>query len=158
MADALPFSHLRVAGSGSLNVCELFNLGRVNVICGRNNSGKSTLLAGIVNPTMRQCGVVFGEEHIDDLTRDLYQTGPWRKTDPPGNSKEWPILRGLVAEAVGKPKPWFIGELMMNLREQIAALDRESGLQHLALDIRIVETEFKDWTHIEAPSALVSRP
>ena len=38
------FNHLNLGNNKALKECELGNLGKIKVICGKNNSGKSTLL------------------------------------------------------------------------------------------------------------------
>jgi AAA15 family ATPase/GTPase len=45
-----------------LDECELKNLGKINVICGKNNSGKSTILQAIVNKENRINGRRITEE------------------------------------------------------------------------------------------------
>lgn len=47
---------IRAFGAGPLTTAELTELGRVNVICGKNNSGKSTLLGALNHPEKRAAG------------------------------------------------------------------------------------------------------
>ena len=41
------FTNIKVSNIKGLQECSLLDLGKINVICGKNNSGKSTLLEGI---------------------------------------------------------------------------------------------------------------
>ena len=57
------FEHLKISSIKGLKECQLLDLGRINVICGKNNSGKSTLIEGINE--QRTNGKIFNEEEID---------------------------------------------------------------------------------------------
>jgi len=41
------FNHLKVLSIKGLKECYLLSLGKINIVCGKNNSGKSTILEGI---------------------------------------------------------------------------------------------------------------
>ncbi|MDP9190741.1 MAG: 50S ribosome-binding GTPase [Acidobacteriota bacterium] len=47
---------VRVLKVGPLASVDLHDLGRISVICGKNNSGKSTLLNALSNPDHRAAG------------------------------------------------------------------------------------------------------
>ncbi len=53
------FQHLKITGIKALKEAYLLNLGRINVICGKNNSGKTTLLEGVHDKDHRVCGVAI---------------------------------------------------------------------------------------------------
>lgn len=59
------FENLRVFGLNGLIECELTNLGQLNVICGKNNSGKSTILEIINSASQRVHGKLFTQELTD---------------------------------------------------------------------------------------------
>ena len=61
------FKNIRVLNIKGLKEAELLNLGKINVICGKNNSGKSTLLEGI--DTHRIQGKTFEEKDIIEFHR-----------------------------------------------------------------------------------------
>ncbi|MBA3469010.1 MAG: ATP-binding protein, partial [Herpetosiphonaceae bacterium] len=50
----------------------LYNLGKINIICGKNNSGKSTLLSSIGNKRFNQ-GILLDEEIIMSCLVDINQ-------------------------------------------------------------------------------------
>jgi len=57
------FEHIKISDIKGLKECDLLNLGKINVICGKNNSGKSTLLEGIEQHGTH--GKHFEENDID---------------------------------------------------------------------------------------------
>ena len=56
---------VRVTGLGVLRSAVLTNLGRINVVSGPNNSGKSTLLGGLVDPKHRARSIMFDQAAVD---------------------------------------------------------------------------------------------
>lgn len=65
------YQHLRLGPLSALESCDLMNLDKINVLCGKNNTGKSTLLEAASNPlTDRVFLTRFdGEIRIVDATR-----------------------------------------------------------------------------------------
>jgi len=72
------FNHIRVKNIKALKSCDLVNLGKVNIICGRNNSGKSTLLEGIEATDKRFPGVSSEEQYIDIIYNQVVNRPRWR--------------------------------------------------------------------------------
>ena len=58
--------HLRISASALLEQTVLADLGKINVICGRNNSGKTTLLNAIASHNEQSVGIALTE---NDATR-----------------------------------------------------------------------------------------
>jgi hypothetical protein len=54
--------HLKLSPHGILEESQLLNLGHLNVVCGRNNSGKTTLLTHILNKDRTHAGIEASEE------------------------------------------------------------------------------------------------
>lgn len=54
------------------------HLGRVNVVCGRNNSGKSTLLSAVVTAHNRSPGIEFGAGEEQTLVERALAAADWR--------------------------------------------------------------------------------
>lgn len=61
------FENLKLINYKGLKECELKNLGQINVICGKNNSGKSTILEVISSQTNRFHGKLITENFIDEI-------------------------------------------------------------------------------------------
>ena len=76
------FECLKAFNIKGLQDCTLLDLGQMNVVCGKNNSGKSTLLEGINSPSNRAFGKRLGEEaaqHVYSMT--VAQMG-WHSPNP----------------------------------------------------------------------------
>lgn len=63
--------HLEVKTIRALRGARLEDLGKLNIICGRNNSGKSTLLEGITKGNLRVPGRTFTDEVIGQLVDSI---------------------------------------------------------------------------------------
>ena len=61
------FDHLRLNGLKGLLQTDLLDLGKINIICGKNNSGKSTVLEAINSSNHRLKGMQMNEAHITAL-------------------------------------------------------------------------------------------
>ncbi len=72
------FDHLRITNIKGLKECTLSDLGRVNVICGKNNSGKSTLLEGIASTEHSVLGRKLGAEDAREVHRSSLRGMAWR--------------------------------------------------------------------------------
>lgn len=100
------FEHLKINNIRALNECALDKLGKINVICGKNNSGKSTLLEGIHEKEKRLVGKEFGRDVIEIIyAKTVVNTG-WQGKDSYGydyNGK----YRNLLERVSGTRQIWF---------------------------------------------------
>ena len=65
----LPYQHLRLGPLRALKQCDLLNLGRINVLCGKNNTGKSTLLEAAAGEKTAGVGFSPDEKFVDALIK-----------------------------------------------------------------------------------------
>lgn len=73
------FTNLKLLKLPANGECNLLNIGRINVICGKNNSGKSTLLRAIDKSETRSIGKQLSDS---DITRIAASSFPSRlRTD-----------------------------------------------------------------------------
>jgi predicted ATPase len=77
-----PVRHLRLRGRGPLREAILLDLGAINVVCGRNNSGKSTLLRAIMGNdkakrSVGKCITRALQQHFTTVARN-HNTFGWR--------------------------------------------------------------------------------
>jgi len=56
------FPHIRLKTHKGLKAATLSDLGKINVVCGPNNSGKTTILECIANPSLSVQGKQFDAE------------------------------------------------------------------------------------------------
>lgn len=70
------YDHIKILKIKALKECQLSDLGKINVVCGRNNSGKSTVLEGINTPEHRFIGKVLGNDELElFFTQTINATG-----------------------------------------------------------------------------------
>jgi hypothetical protein len=94
--------HLKVKQIRALQGAILKDLGKLNIICGRNNSGKSTLLEGITAKDLRIPGRTFTDATVDQLVHSISNLAG------PGNSDLLKgDLRDKVGEIVAEQEIWY---------------------------------------------------
>jgi ABC-type lipoprotein export system ATPase subunit len=71
------FRQLRVGNLKALKEVELLTLDQVNVVCGKNNSGKSTLLEAINTPDKRSLGRTLSETDASDIALNVRHSAVW---------------------------------------------------------------------------------
>ena len=96
------FEHLTVHNHKGLREAWLHHLGRINVICGKNNSGKTTILEAINHPKMRTIGLSFTDEGLEVLLKDTLGFTSWRGGDEL-NAAYKDHLRHTIGEKVYYP-------------------------------------------------------
>jgi ABC-type polar amino acid transport system ATPase subunit/5S rRNA maturation endonuclease (ribonuclease M5) len=124
------FKHLVISGSERVPDTSLCDLGRVNVICGRNNSGKSTLLQTLMSDDLTQTGKTFTEEDVDTITRECLPATGWRGLKRSYNDE----FSRIVSDVSQQKQIWSSGEYVSfyeAVTEQMKAsrLIGEYGLQ-----------------------------
>jgi hypothetical protein len=93
---------------GALQESTMSALGKINVVCGRNNSGKSTVLRAILNPPSRRLGRRLTGDDVGQVCQHLIgngtvflQNGTYTEL---GNK-----LSGIIQEVANTRDTWFAG-------------------------------------------------
>jgi energy-coupling factor transporter ATP-binding protein EcfA2 len=73
------FRHLRLFYSEILRDRILADLGKINVICGKNNSGKSTIFRAISQPRTREIGKSLDHDDITHICDASIAHTPWSR-------------------------------------------------------------------------------
>jgi ABC-type polar amino acid transport system ATPase subunit len=71
MTDTPLWQYVRVKRLRALPLTDLGPLGQVNVLCGRNNSGKSTILEALANPNLHERAIVFDAVLTETVAESL---------------------------------------------------------------------------------------
>ncbi len=125
------YQHLRLGPLRALKSCDLFDLGRINVLCGQNNTGKSTLLEAAANKETVRIGLTADENFVrglvEDNERELNedflkrgQRNPYR-----GMLK---LVPQVFEQAASSRRAWFEGE-ESELRDLIYKIGNEANSQ-----------------------------
>jgi ABC-type phosphate/phosphonate transport system ATPase subunit len=97
------WKHLWLASAPVAEDIKLLHLGRINILCGKNNSGKSTVLTAIVTPSARSAGKTFERTEYDAISlRALPGTG-WRGEKQHENL----VFQSLAARVLSERVIWF---------------------------------------------------
>lgn len=73
--------HIQLKAHKGLKGATLPNLGKINVICGPNNSGKTTVLECIVNKKLHSRGISLDENATDRVAANSGANINWRSPD-----------------------------------------------------------------------------
>ena len=88
---------------------ELTELGKINIVCGKNNSGKTTLLEGINNHDVCIEGRRLSSNDIDTIFKIALRGAGWRSKDNP-DSPDGKLYKRIIEEAAQKKEVWFSDE------------------------------------------------
>jgi predicted ATPase len=126
------WQNLRLQSAPVLHNAVLLNLGRVNVFCGRNNSGKSTLLNAIATSTARYAGATFGRSDQESITqRALLSTG-WRGG---ASDAHLNLIFAGICERILRSRPvWFQNDDDEFANQVEAALRADNQLGRWAIE------------------------
>lgn len=92
------FEQLKVLKHKALEGCILTDLNRINVICGKNNSGKSTLLEGINQKQTCIAGQRFDESKLKKFYDDTISKMSWQESRHSGRHQLYfKILRNIMS-------------------------------------------------------------
>jgi len=131
------FEHLRIQNIKALKSCDLLDLGKINIICGRNNSGKSTLLEGIESDSNRFPGISIEENHIEKVYKSTFRAHGWREDNRQFTSRYMDILKN----AFGTSSIWFASE-ESKFTEFVAEGSRQTIGSH-SFNAGLVQRTFK---------------
>ena len=70
-------THVRIGPLRLLPLTDLMDLGHINVLCGKNNSGKSTVLQALVTAELADDGILLNDERIEALQKVLRSQPPF---------------------------------------------------------------------------------
>ncbi len=100
--------YLRIKDIRVLKQCDLTNLGKINIICGKNNSGKSTLLEGIASQEKRFAGKKILPDDIDAVYKYSLGQHGWNSNDVKTNDKYYELIKNTFAES----EIWYSNEVI----------------------------------------------
>jgi hypothetical protein len=100
------FENLRLKPHKGLQAADLIDLRQINVICGPNNSGKTTVLECIASKDLRSLGVNADPKVADRLAKASVRSAGWANTAQALDQRYFQAV-----ENAWKTRPcWFAGE------------------------------------------------
>lgn len=102
-------NYLRVKGHKGITSVNLNDLGQINIICGKNNSGKTSILEALTEKTKRSIGKMLKIDDLDWMITLLSsQFDRWQ--DPrPQHGREW--LKRYIGTLAASNAIWYDDEL-----------------------------------------------
>ena len=155
--------NLKAKNLNALKVCELTNLGKINIVCGKNNSGKSTVLKAINKLETRS----FGKELIDDeieliIGESGHSISGGTSLRPNNIYRNNGVLLGeqcrQVTKQVFKSKPiWYLDDInyFNNLFDKLWKEDEHRGQYQVS---RNIQTAYNQVIGIEKVSSVLIPP
>lgn len=109
--------HLRVQNPAKgLGDCELHGLGKLNVLCGKNNSGKTTILEAISNPQNSHTGVNLNDSNAEAVFEATINDFGWSSTD-----SRVMDYKGIVNGVIIPKQVWYTDEIEAIVEEIYSA-------------------------------------
>lgn len=104
------FTNLKLLKLPPSGECKLLDVGRINVICGKNNSGKSTILRAISDKELRAMGKQFAIEDVRYIADRTASNMGLRKDEQHVRYGEIDRYVGVLTAASSERGLWFSDE------------------------------------------------
>jgi AAA15 family ATPase/GTPase len=112
--------HFTIELGGIKEEIKLFDLGRINIICGKNNSGKTTILEAIAKA--EKIGFEIESEDIESMVTSFTRQANGFSLPSPGNAIAW--FRNLLSALSVNKEIWFTNRrenFIKKIREDMGA-------------------------------------
>lgn len=104
------FTNLKLLNLPANGECDLLEIGRINIICGKNNSGKSTLLRAIANKDIRSIGKQLSNSDINSILDGTARDLGLRRDEKHIRYGEIDSYRKVLIAARNERNVWFSNE------------------------------------------------
>src|SRR6266487_4748870 len=120
--------HIRLHTHKGLKGATLDDLQKINVICGPNNSGKTTVLECLANPKLCTVGLTFSGEAAKSIAKESAHGFGWGE----GNRHLDNTFMQLAEQAIASRPAWFANEIeqlfgLINWTQHFGNWSRPSG-------------------------------
>ena len=132
----LEFTHLKIRKHKVLTQCRLEHLGKINIVCGKNNSGKTTLLRAITDKEK----IVLGEKLEGERGKRIADA--WAKEAPlvrftlSGNYQNYTNLfapldiPAIIAQILAAKDAWYSDDFPELIENLLSSIRKE--IEHLS--------------------------
>jgi len=120
---------VRVTNAGPLEFAELAELGRVNIICGKNNSGKTTLLSALNDSARRATGIALSAERRQQVAAAVAADSMF-KTD----LQERQAYRDVLNRVLATRERWFSNDADYLSKQIASAAAADYNLSRYAMN------------------------
>ncbi|CAG0938181.1 hypothetical protein BROC_00136 [Candidatus Brocadiaceae bacterium] len=120
------FNHLALFNFKVLKKCKMLNLGKINIICGKNNSGKSTILQALRNQDKRSIGIFFDSKLFEEFFNQLVGRRIWGGDNQILNDS----FKRILKEVIQNNNVWFPEDYSLLVRKIIEKRERDINLSN----------------------------
>jgi AAA15 family ATPase/GTPase len=157
------FQNLKVKEIKALKEAYLLNLGKINIVCGKNSSGKSTLLEAILNDSKVSVGTIFDNKQIELLKNSygglkLKEGFTWGFGAPPDKSRFLPSFFKALDLTLNEEKVYFNEDLQEISENLSKAFNRLENSQSYILLLDKFNQVFDNLFKFELPNRILLPP
>src|SRR3954468_16294785 len=99
--------HLRLGPFRGIQSTHMLRLGRINIVCGKNNSGKSSALGAIIAPSKTHVGFSLDDQNVETLAN---VTAKYLGIDLGKNTRQGDIFRQVISDEFKEGEVIFDGD------------------------------------------------
>ncbi|MCX6681016.1 MAG: AAA family ATPase [Methanothrix sp.] len=120
------FTNLKAKNYKGISEIKLDGLGNINIICGKNNSGKTSILEALSSAK----GFAIGRKvNSTEWLEELFAPEADRYTNPdPGVSKRW--FKNYIAGLIQSQAVWYSDEYETIINDIYISIKKEPSLNH----------------------------
>jgi hypothetical protein len=104
------FRNVRIESYKGIRRCELVELGRLNILCGRNSSGKSSVMEAIATPKSSQKGKEESYWAVGGLLRQETVGEMFESMAVKIGKQNWSTIQQLLGETIDAQELWTVNE------------------------------------------------
>ena len=118
-------TNLIIKSSELFNNVELNNLGKINVICGPNNSGKSSILKQLLDSKLSDHGEQINDDHVQKLFDGTRANCGWGRSNPEHTVLQDQEYVKSIKAVFSEKKYWYTSDVEV-FKRKLEGLFREN--------------------------------
>jgi predicted ATP-dependent endonuclease of OLD family len=142
--------HVKIKDIKALRESHLTNLGKINIICGKNNSGKSTVLEGLNIPEKRAWGILLKDPEIEIIFQKSVVSMGWDS-----RNRELNTVYVTILQAVSSQKQVWYADEGYEFQSKVIELYRRSSLQRWNYSENSVTSAYQEIFNKDVSTILV---
>ncbi|MCX6668847.1 MAG: AAA family ATPase [Methanothrix sp.] len=136
------FTNLKAKNHKGISELKIGDLGHINIICGKNNSGKTSILEALNSPNNFALGKKVDSK---DWLEELFALEAMNYSDPnPDMLKRW--FSKYISETIQKHTIWYSDEYEKIIEDINRSMRKDPGLGHYGVSLidfkKILDTYF----------------
>lgn len=134
------YNYLRLFNLKGLKECFLLDLGQINIICGKNNSGKSTLLEAISKVENKSFGKQLLDKDIDGIFKNSFNVQGWGD----GDRSKKVQYRNTILGVISTQNIWYHNQANEFENKLTAGIKKDEELRRYSLNQASYKNAFSE--------------